>query len=68
MTGTRNFTDHTTFGGIVNFSDFNTNYKGKDELESSVARHIVEDWKFDNYCKMNIKNRERSSKYKKEGK
>lgn len=67
MTGTRNFT-HTTFGGIINFSDFNTNYSGRTEKESLVARHIVEDWKFDNYCKFNIQNRERCNKYKKEGK
>lgn len=62
-TNTRNYhtpnnhTDHTTFGGLIHFSDFNNTYRGKDEIESPMARRIMSDWKFDQQCKQAIQSR-----------
>ena len=46
---TRNYkVDHTTFGGIIYPSDFNTDYRGKDNTNGSfIAQRIISDWKFD---------------------
>ena len=44
-------TGNTTFGGLILESDFNTDYRGKDRDYSSVARRIMDDWKFDKQCK-----------------
>ena len=43
--------DHTTFGGIICQSDFNTYYSGSSTNGSSVAARIVSDWRFDESCK-----------------
>lgn len=44
--------DHTQFGGIVLPSDFNTDYRGKDNLNgSTIAQRIACDQKFDNQCR-----------------
>lgn len=65
MTRTRNYytssnhTDHSTFGGIICFSDFNTNYRGDDQKESSIAKRIISDWKFDECCRQNALSRDK---------
>lgn len=61
MTGTTNRygiyeVDHTKFGGLIFPSDFNTDYKGKDNKNDSIiASRIAQDQKFDNQCRKNIK-------------
>ena len=50
-------TDHTTFGGLICYSDFCTDYRGKDEKKSPIADRIMSDWKFDEQCRKNIKNK-----------
>ena len=59
-----NYADHTTFGGLIYPSDFNTDYRGNDQKESSIAKRIASDWKFDQQCKQTIKNRKRFEKIK----
>jgi len=65
-TGTHKI-DNSTFGGVICFSDFNTNYRGKENIGGSfIASRIVADWKFDKKCRENresnniSKNRRRS--------
>ena len=42
--------DHTTFGGIIYPSDFNTDYRGKDNTKgSTIASRIISDQKFDEH-------------------
>lgn len=46
--------DHTTFGGLIHFSDFSTNYRGSENINgSSIANRIVADWEFDKKCRQN---------------
>lgn len=59
--------DHTKFGGIIYPSDYNTDYRGKDNSKGSIiAKRIISDQNFDYRCKRNIeltnitKNKERS--------
>ena len=56
--------DYSTFGGIINFSDFCTDYN-RSEKSKSWAERIVSDWKFDEHCRKNIENRDRNKNYKK---
>ena len=56
--------DHSTFGGIINFSDFCTD-QNRSEKSKSLAERIVSDWKFDEHCRKNIENRDRNKNYKK---
>ena len=56
--------DYSTFGGIINFSDFCTDYN-RSEKSKSWAERIVSDWKFDEQCKKNMENRNRNKNYKK---
>ena len=56
--------DHSTFGGIINFSDFCTDYN-RSEKSKSWAERIVSDWTFDEHCRKNIENRDRNKNYKK---
>ena len=56
--------DHSTFGGIINFSDFCTDYN-RSEKSKSWAERIVSDWKFDEQCRKNTENRNRNKNYKK---
>ena len=65
-TTTRNYVDHSTFGGLIYFSDFNTNYSGDPQKESPIAKRIASDWKFDMQCKQNALNRDRNKDDKKE--
>lgn len=45
-------TDHSTFGGLIYASDFNTNCGKKDnKYGSPIASRIINDQKFDNQCK-----------------
>ena len=60
------YTDHTTFGGLICYSDFNTEYrKDASESGSSIAKDILSDWKFDQKCKKNIEDRDNRKSYKK---
>ena len=44
--------DHTTFGGTIYQSDFNTDYSGNTNANGSVvASKIASDWRFDESCK-----------------
>ncbi len=65
---TRKFNaDHTTFGGIIYQSDFETNYRGKDNNNGfSIAQRIINDLKFDEQCRKNIENRGMNKKYGKQ--
>ena len=56
--------NHSTFGGIINFSDFCTDHN-RSEKSKSWSERIVSDWKFDEQCKKNIENRNRNKNYKK---
>ncbi len=50
--------DHSTFGGLIFFSDFNTNCPGNGYVKSSrIARRIISDQIFDRHCAQNIENR-----------
>ena len=53
--------DHSTFGGIINFSDFCTDYN-RSEKSKSWADRIVSDWKFDDQCRKNIENKNKNYK------
>ena len=57
-------TDHITFGGTINFSDFCTDHN-RSEKSKSWAERIVSDWRFDEQCKKNALNRDRNKNYKK---
>lgn len=54
--------DPRTFGGLIYESDFNTDYRGDDQKESSIAKRIVSDWVFDQKCAKNIEYKERERK------
>ena len=56
--------DHSIFGGLINFSDFSTDYN-RSEKSKSWAERIVTDWKFDEQCRKNIENRDSNKNYKK---
>lgn len=49
--------DHTTYGGEIYPSDFNTYYSGNSKNGSSIAARIISDWRFDESCKKNDKTR-----------
>ncbi len=52
--------DHSTFGGLIFQSDFETDYRGKDSNNgSTIAQRIASDFRFDAQCRKNIENRER---------
>lgn len=61
LTGTYGH-DPRTFGGLIYESDFNTDYRGDDQKESSIAKRIISDWVFDQQCAKNIEYRERERK------
>lgn len=47
-------TDHTTFGGVIYPSDFNTESRGKPHTNGSLtASRIAQDLRFDETCKKN---------------
>lgn len=46
--------DHSTYGGQIYTSDFNTDYRGNSNTNgSTIASRIISDWKFDKQCKTN---------------
>lgn len=48
--------DHTKFGGIICLSDFNTDYRGKDNIYGSpIANRIAKDNQLDNQWRKNKK-------------
>ena len=56
-------TDPTIFGGLIYYSDFNTDFRGKDNTNGSeIARRIISDWVFDMECKRNIENNKSRNK------
>lgn len=56
-------TDPTRFGGLICYSDFNTDFRGKDNTNGSeIARRIMSDRKFDMQCKRNIENNKSRNK------
>lgn len=64
MTDTKNRPDsrnaaHSTFGGVIYFSDFNTEYRKSDPVHGSItARRIAQDLRFDEQCRQNILHKE----------
>ena len=52
--------DPTTFGGLIYESDFNTDFRGKDEKSSPIASRIMADMKFDKQCRLLAQSRERN--------
>ena len=59
----RNNIDPTRFGGIIYYSDFNTDFRGKDNTNGSeIARRIMADRAFDMKCKRNIENNKSRNK------
>ena len=56
--------NHSTFGGIIYPSDYNTDYRGKDNINGSViANRIMQDRKFDMQCEKSKKDVERNKYY-----
>ena len=56
--------DYSTYGGIINFSDFCTDYN-RSEKSKSWAERIVSDWKFDEERRKDAENRDNNKNYKK---
>jgi hypothetical protein len=55
----RNYkTDHSTYGGKIYLSDFDTSHPSE-----HVVQNIVSGWAFDRACKQNIKNRDRNNNF-----
>ncbi len=50
--------DHSTFGGIIQSSDYCTNYPRYSNTRS-IASRIASDQKFDEQCGRNAKNRDK---------
>ena len=54
------YVDHSTFGGLIYLSDFNTEHKGTiTKRSSTLATRILSDWSFDKQC---ARDKELSSK------
>lgn len=69
MTGTTNRygiyeVDHTKFGGVIYPSDFNTDYREKDNTNGSpIANRIAKDNQLDKQWQKNAKDKERNKQY-----
>lgn len=51
--------DHSTFGGVIFPSDYNTDYRGKNNTHGSpIAKRIADDKKNDEQYKKNIINKQ----------
>ena len=60
-TMTKTHKDPTRFGGTIYLSDFETDYRGHDNIHgSTIARRIAMDWMFDKKCWQNLEYRKRS--------
>ena len=58
--------DHTTFGGLIYASDFNTDYSGNANTNgSTIASRIISDWRFDESCKKNDETRIHNNNWRK---
>ena len=56
--------DHTQFGGLIYPSDFNTDFRGKDNIHGSpIAKRIEKDNQFDKQCRTNKESNERGKQY-----
>ena len=55
-----NYTDHTTFGGVI----YNYDFDGYSSI-SDIASRIIADKRFDEQCKQDAANRDRNKNYKK---
>ena len=56
--------DHTKFGGYIYPSDFNTEYRSKDNTNGSpIANRIVKDNQLDKQWRNNIENKKRDKQY-----
>lgn len=56
--------DHTTFGGLIYPSDFNTDYRNKDNTNGSqIARRIARDRQIDKQWRKNREDIERNKNY-----
>lgn len=66
---TGNYNDPTRFGGLIYYSDFNTNFRNEDNTKkgSEIARRIMSDRKFDMQCKRNIENNKSRNKKEEKG-
>ena len=61
-TPTKTHKDPTRFSGTIYLSDFETDYRGKDNNNGSpIAQRIAQDWRFDMQCR---KNQLQTNKYK----
>lgn len=69
MTGTINRygihkVDHTTFGGIINPSDYSTEIGRKSNIKgSAIASRIISDKNFDKQCKRNLELKIKKGEY-----
>lgn len=54
----RNIDPHTSFGGLIYESDFNTEY-----CNGNIAQRIISDWKFDELCRKSIAARDSMSHF-----
>lgn len=55
--------DHSTFGGIIYPSDFETTYRGNDNLHgSTIAQRIISDKKFDKHYRKIIERKNEINK------
>lgn len=64
---TKTYKDPTRFGGVIYLSDFETDYRGKDQKESSIAKRIESDFKFDHQCRKNIRDRNKRKEFSSNG-
>lgn len=55
--------NHKCYGGLIYDSDFNTDYRGNDNVESVTARRIIADWIFDEQCKKNYEITKKKREY-----
>lgn len=56
--------NHTTFGGLIYASDFETDRRGRNQTAgSTIAQRILFDWNFDEQCRKNEESRERNRIY-----
>lgn len=64
---TETYRDATKFGGVIYASDFETDFRRKDELHGSpIAQRIMRDWRFDEQCHKNCISRDMRNKTKKQ--
>ena len=55
---TTTYRNHNTYGGLIGFSDFCTDYP-RNEKKRSIADKIASDWRFDEQCRKNCESRNR---------